>query len=82
LNQSVENEAVSIDGAPQPMHLAIDRDHELVEMPLVANPRGRPARDHGGGTGRRKGRIAKVTQHLAPTGWSGFKVLDMRGVST
>ena len=28
LNQSVKNEAVSLDGAPQPTHLAVDRDHD------------------------------------------------------
>ena len=39
LNQGIENEAVLIDGAPQPMFLAIDRDDDLVEMPLVAQAR-------------------------------------------
>jgi hypothetical protein len=42
LNQIVKNEAVRIDGAPQPMILAVDRDHDLVEMPLVAELRGSP----------------------------------------
>jgi hypothetical protein len=42
LNQSVENEAVSIDGAPEPMLLSVDRDHDLVEMPLVAELRRAP----------------------------------------
>lgn len=42
LDQSVQNEAVSIDGAPQPMLLAVDRDHDLVEMPLVAELRRAP----------------------------------------
>jgi len=37
LNQSVENEAIGVDGAPQPLLLAIDRDHNFVEMPLVAD---------------------------------------------
>ena len=42
LNQSVENEAVSIDGAPQPMLLAVDRDHDRAAMPPVAELRGSP----------------------------------------
>jgi hypothetical protein len=42
LNQGVGNEAVSIDSARQPMALAVDRAHELVEMPLVAELRGAP----------------------------------------
>jgi len=39
LNQSIENEALLVYGAPQPMLLAIDRDDDLVEMPLVAQAR-------------------------------------------
>jgi len=39
LNQNIENEAVLIYGAPQPMLLAIDRDDDLVEMLLVAQAR-------------------------------------------
>jgi hypothetical protein len=42
LNQGVGNEAVSIDSARQPMALAVDRAHDLVEMPLVAELRGAP----------------------------------------
>jgi hypothetical protein len=42
LNEGVQNEAVSIDGAPEPMLLAVDRDHDLVEMPLVAELRRAP----------------------------------------
>ena len=39
LNEGVQNEAVSIDGANMALHLAVDRDHDLVEMPLVAELR-------------------------------------------
>jgi hypothetical protein len=42
LNQSVKNEAVSIDGANMALPLAVDRDHDLVEMPLVAELRRAP----------------------------------------
>src|SRR5271165_4512758 len=36
LDQDVENEAILIDGAPQPVRLAGDRDHDFVHMPFVA----------------------------------------------
>ena len=36
LNQSVNDEAVLINGAPKPMLFAIDGDDDLIEMPLVA----------------------------------------------
>jgi hypothetical protein len=39
LNQSIENEAVLVYCAPQPMLLAIDRDDDLIEMPFVAQAR-------------------------------------------
>ncbi len=39
LNQSIENEAVLVYGAPQPMLLAIDRGEDLVEMPFDARAR-------------------------------------------
>ncbi len=42
LNQSVKNKAVGIDSAPQPMLLAIDCDHDFVEMPFVTEPRHPP----------------------------------------
>ena len=35
-NQSVANEAISVNSAPEPVLLAVDRDHDFVEMPLVA----------------------------------------------
>ena len=36
LDQDVENEAILIDGAPQPVRLAGDRDHDFIHMPFVA----------------------------------------------
>src|SRR5271165_942165 len=39
LNQSVKNEAIGVDRAPEPMLLAVDRDHDLIEMPFVAELR-------------------------------------------
>jgi len=35
-------QTVRIDGANMALHLAVDRDHDLVEMPLVAELRGAP----------------------------------------
>src|SRR5271165_5851430 len=43
LNQSVENKAICVDGAPKPMLLAVDGDHDFVEMPFVAEPWGATA---------------------------------------
>jgi hypothetical protein len=43
LNQSVEDEAVPIDGAPKPVFLAIDGDHDLIDVPFVAELRRAPA---------------------------------------
>ena len=39
LDQDVENEAILIDGAPQPVLLAGDRDDDLIHMPFVAASR-------------------------------------------
>ena len=39
LDQDVENDAVLIDGAPEPVWLAGDRDDDLIHMPLVAASR-------------------------------------------
>lgn len=38
LNQDVKVETILIDGAPEPMFLAGDRDHHLVEVPFVTEP--------------------------------------------
>jgi hypothetical protein len=40
LNQDVENEAVLIDGAPEPMLVATDCDDDFVETPFIATNRG------------------------------------------
>jgi hypothetical protein len=40
LNENVEDEAILIDGAPEPMFPAADRDHNLVQVPFVATRRG------------------------------------------
>jgi hypothetical protein len=42
LKEGVQNKAVSIDGANMALHLAVDRDHDLVEMLLVAELQGAP----------------------------------------
>ena len=39
LNQRVDDEAVLIDGSPKPVFLAIDRDNDLIQMPLIAQLR-------------------------------------------
>src|ERR1700722_1083321 len=36
LDQDVENEAILIDGAPEPVLLARDRNDDLIHMPFVA----------------------------------------------
>ncbi|MGY4566992.1 hypothetical protein ACVWY5_000061 [Bradyrhizobium sp. USDA 3256] len=36
MNQNVENEAIVIDSAPEPMLSARDRDNDLLQMPFVA----------------------------------------------
>jgi hypothetical protein len=36
LHQNLQHKPVLIDGAPQPMFLASDRDDDLVEMPFIA----------------------------------------------
>ena len=42
LQQSIENLAVGIDGAPQPVFLALDRYDHLIEMPFVCEVADRP----------------------------------------
>src|SRR3984957_7390693 len=43
LDQNVENETVLINGAPEPVWLAGDRDDDLIHMPFVAASRRAPA---------------------------------------
>src|SRR4051812_24276474 len=43
LDQNIEHDPVLIDGTPQPMLLAGDVDHHLIEVPLVAGSRKTPA---------------------------------------
>ena len=43
LDQDVENDAVLIDGVPEPVWLAGDRDDDLIHMPFVAASRRAPA---------------------------------------
>ena len=45
LHQNIENETILIDGAPQPMLFATDRNDDLVEIPFVAEPAGHPSAD-------------------------------------
>ena len=40
LHQNVEDEAILIDGAPEPVFLSPDGDDGLVELPFVAEPAG------------------------------------------
>jgi len=42
LHQDVQHHALLIDRPPQPMAFAIDLQHDLVEVPLVARPRSSP----------------------------------------
>jgi hypothetical protein len=43
LNQSIEDKAVLIDGAPKPVLFAIDGDHDFIAAPLVTELRRAPA---------------------------------------
>src|SRR3954463_3587681 len=43
LDQDIEHDAGLIDGPPQPMPLAGNADHDLIEVPLVAWCRKTPA---------------------------------------
>lgn len=38
LNKNLKDEAVLIDGTPQPVLLATDRNHSLIRMPFIAKP--------------------------------------------
>jgi hypothetical protein len=40
LNQHFKNETILIDGAPEPVPLAADRNDGFIEVPLVAKPTG------------------------------------------
>src|SRR5436190_10469967 len=42
LDQNIENEAVLVDGTPEPMLLPGDADDDLIEVPFVATPRRSP----------------------------------------
>ena len=53
LNRSVQNKAVRIDGANMARPLAVDRDHDLVERPRVAELRGSPTGLAGAGLSER-----------------------------
>jgi hypothetical protein len=39
LDQNIENEALLVDGTPEPMLLPGDADDVLIEVPFVATPR-------------------------------------------
>lgn len=45
LDQNVEDEAILIDGTPEPVFLSTDGDDRLVEVPFVAEPAGRSLSD-------------------------------------
>jgi hypothetical protein len=66
LNQSVENEAVCIDGANMALPLAVDRDHDLVETPLVAELRGSPTDLAGAGPSER---LRPAPHGFVPDSW-------------
>lgn len=40
LDEDVEDEAILIDGAPEPVFLSSNSDDDLVEVPFVAEPAG------------------------------------------
>jgi hypothetical protein len=44
LDEDVEQVAVLVDRAPEVLLLAVGRDGDLVEVPLVAGPKGVPCR--------------------------------------
>lgn len=41
LDKDVKDEILLINGAPEPMLLARDRDHNLIKVPFVTKPAGR-----------------------------------------
>src|SRR5260221_10124751 len=43
LDQNIQNEAVLVDGTPEPMLLAGNADGDLIEVPFVATARRSPA---------------------------------------
>ena len=43
MHEDVENFAVAVHGAPQPVLHAVDHDHHLVQVPFVGGPRARSA---------------------------------------
>ena len=43
LDEDIENEAILVDGTPEPLLLACDADDDLVEVPFVATTRRPPA---------------------------------------
>ena len=45
LNQNIENEALLINGAPEPMLLSANHDDDLIEMPFVTEFTGCPFAD-------------------------------------
>lgn len=45
LHQNIKNETVLIDGAPQPVFPATDRNDDLVQIPFVTEPAGRATAD-------------------------------------
>ena len=49
LDQEVKHLAFIVDGSPQPVSTAVDRDYHLVEVPVVARPRPRAADVSGDG---------------------------------
>ena len=50
LDEEVQFLTIVVDGAPQPLLLAVDAHHHLVEVPVVARPR--PQAPQVGGDGR------------------------------
>jgi hypothetical protein len=66
LNENVKHEPMTVDGAPEPVLLASDCDHDLVEMPRVA------------GTDRARAKTVGVIppEFLGPTGSTSLFVLD------
>ena len=47
LDQDIENEPILVDGVPQPVRFASDRDDDFVQMPFIAACTSTQARDGG-----------------------------------
>jgi hypothetical protein len=70
LDQDVENETILIDGAPEPVLFARDRDDDLIHMPFIAASR-RALADLIGERLRGRGQAATPCHIVRSRSWSG-----------